>query len=437
MKKAKSQKTRDTQVKVGLLSVLLVLLLIVIVLSNATILNSVFLKEHIDVPTAEESRNALERNGELLKILQDLNDKIPGKADKDFEGRLKDIMSSLIKEQSKEIHDIIKSVVLEHTATRDNQENIDTNTVTVLDYNALYYQFNKTVVENVKWNNWFMGCNDLAIAASYYRAVFDRLRTKHRVQGKKQLIFDIGANNGQDAATIFGAFHRVEGMCANINHIDYMLIAVEPSPKVFCELKRVIKKKAWDEDHATNVYFLNIALSDVSGNLKFLDTGNEDGKLLSSEQTNSKDLMSSTDFNTIQNCQEESTPNQGDNSVQDERMPIQEENVSIVKTYTFDLLVESLEKLNIVTEQDNVFLIKVDAEGHDFKVLKGAQNLFQQKRVTFVLFEASSNGMVKEIVEFMKPRGYLCFLFTPSQMVPIEVDKWWYNHLDEFQRSWW
>lgn len=364
-----------------------------------------------------------------MKILQELNEKIQGKLDdKDFEWRLKDTVGSLITEQSREIHDIVKSVILEHTATRDKQ---------VLDYNALYNQFNKTVVENVKWNNWFMGCNDLAIAAPYYRAVFDKLRTKHRVQGKKQLIFDVGANNGQDAATIFGAFHKVEGMCANTNHIDYMLVAVEPSPKVFCELKRVIKKKAWGEDHKSYAYFLNIALSDVSGNLKFLDTGNEDGKLLSSEQTNSKDLMSSTDFNTVQNCQEESTPSQADTSVQDERMSIQEENVSIVQTYTFDLLVESLEKLNIVTEQDNVFLIKVDAEGHDFKVLKGAQNLFQQKRVTFVLFEASSNGMVKEIVEFMKPSGYLCFLFTPSQMVPVEVDKWWYDYLNAFQRSWW
>ena len=92
--------------------------------------------------------------------------------------------------------------------------------------------FNDTSFQMVKHNNWDMGCNDLAIAASYYRAISDRL---YKGNAGKLLIFDIGANNGQDAANVFGTFHKIEGMCQGYN-IPYLLISIEPSPKVFCEL---------------------------------------------------------------------------------------------------------------------------------------------------------------------------------------------------------
>jgi len=58
-------------------------------------------------------------------------------------------------------------------------------------------------------NNWYLGCSDLAGLAPYIRIVLDRL---FHGDGKRQLIFDVGANNGQDASTILGIFQPVIGI---------------------------------------------------------------------------------------------------------------------------------------------------------------------------------------------------------------------------------
>jgi len=169
---------------------------------------------------------------------------------------------------------------------------------------SLLQIFNTTSFEHVKWNNWDMGCNDLAISAPYYRAISDRLY-KHDQIRKKFLIFDIGANTGQDAANIFGTFHEIEGMCKSYN-IPYHLISVEPSPKVFCELNDTAKKKRWPGSHP--YHFLNIALSDSTGNLKFADPGNEGGSLVLESSTVDKlGEMNETEFKKAQKCSLQTT----------------------------------------------------------------------------------------------------------------------------------
>ncbi len=288
---------------------------------------------------------------------------------------------------------------------------------------SLLQIFNTTSFEHVKWNNWDMGCNDLAISAPYYRAISDRLY-KHDQIRKKFLIFDIGANTGQDAANIFGTFHEIEGMCKSYN-IPYHLISVEPSPKVFCELNDTAKKKRWPGSHP--YHFLNIALSDSTGILKFADPGNEGGSLVLESSTVDKlGEMNETEFKKAQKCSLQTTTDK------------KQDDFAMVPTYTMDLLVSSLQNFEIASPTDNVFILKIDTEGHDAQVIKGSSSLLDQKRITFVLFEVWTNRKIKEVAEFMASKDYLCFLFTPKQLVPVDGKDWWYENLNEDKdEKWW
>lgn len=115
-----------------------------------------------------------------------------------------------------------------------------------------------------------MGCSDLNFMAPYIRIVMDRFS-----DNKRQLLFDVGANNGQDASMVMGVFQQVIGMCSRVAK-PFKVISIEPSPKVFCELEELAKMRGWAR---SEVLRLNIGLSDKSGVLTFLDPGNEGGRL--------------------------------------------------------------------------------------------------------------------------------------------------------------
>ncbi len=88
----------------------------------------------------------------------------------------------------------------------------------------------------------------------------------------------------------------------------------------------------------------------------------------------------------------------------------------------------------------HIDLLKVDAEGHDLHVLKGAGSLFEQQRISAVLIEIhmgpSPGPTLDTIRAWLEPRGYIpCgiydlegyaskkllygnFLFLPYRMIP-------------------
>lgn len=45
--------------------------------------------------------------------------------------------------------------------------------------------------------------------------------------------------------------------------------------------------------------------------------------------------------------------------------------------------------------------------------------------------------MTKQLTTFMSSYDYQCFLITPTILVPIHLDKWWYFHMDNFTNSIW
>ncbi|KAI2491264.1 hypothetical protein MHU86_23283 [Fragilaria crotonensis] len=103
--------------------------------------------------------------------------------------------------------------------------------------------FKQVVETEVRFNHWGLGCSDLTILAPYFRAISDKYASEGN--GNTRLIFDVGANNGDDAESILGAFHKIVGMCFGFA-VPFKLISVEPSPQVFCELDDLAREKKWN-----------------------------------------------------------------------------------------------------------------------------------------------------------------------------------------------
>jgi FkbM family methyltransferase len=249
---------------------------------------------------------------------------------------------------------------------------------------------------------------------------------------KRHLIFDVGANNGQDASTILGIFQPVIGMCEGMLSNNVKVISVEPSPKVFCELEDLVREKKWTD---SQILRLNIGLSDTSGVFQFADPGHEGGSLkTTSKVTNITHDTNKGEgdehFNQITSCRIKNHS----------ALEIDEGRVTEVPTYTMDELVSSV--LSSVDnganyDDDNILTLKIDTEGHDIFVIKGANQLLADKRITFVIFEVWSNAKLKSIAEFMDQHDYLCFLIYPKMLVPVHPLDWWYPHLDNHTDEYW
>lgn len=103
-----------------------------------------------------------------------------------------------------------------------------------------------------------------------------------------------------------------------------------------------------------------------------------------------------------------------------------------VEVVTVDALVEQ-------HGHREVALLKVDAEGADLEVLRGARRLLAEGRVRFVVFEVSllwehrrsaqtgarmqnHHAQLLEALEFLEATGgYMCFLLGPEMLIPLTM----------------
>jgi len=290
-------------------------------------------------------------------------------------------------------------------------------------------KYTTDINSEVYGNNWNLGCSDLAGLAPYIRIVLDRL---FHGDGKRQLIFDVGANNGQDASTILGIFQPVIGMCEGVLNNNVKVISVEPSPKVFCQLEDMVKDRKWTD---SQILRLNIGLSNTSGVFQFADPGHEGGSL----NTTNKVTDISHDTNTGGEGDEHFKQITSCRIKNHSALEIDEGRVTEVPTYTMDELVSNVLPSFDYGEMydDNILTLKIDTEGHDIFVIKGANQLLADKRITFVIFEVWSNANLKAIAEFMDQHDYLCFLIYPKMLVPVHPVDWWYPHLDNHTDVYW
>ncbi|CAB9503896.1 expressed unknown protein [Seminavis robusta] len=315
-------------------------------------------------------------------------------------------------------------------------------TMIVYTREQLRYMYTEFVEREVHFNNWNLGCNDLQFVAPYLKAIMDRLSWNSIVgkdrlsQGqRRQIIVDVGANSGDDAQSILGTFQPVRGMCWRWG-TPLLLLSIEPSPKVFCEMTEAIRKQPPPHKDLQRVHLLNVALSKQTGNLVFQDPGNEGGRIVDSNFTEFG-LMTRQEWSNVTKCRlsADSYKNQ---SVDYKRQ-------SVVPTYTLDLLMDSLEALgklgpvntNETTKGKGIFALKIDTEGHDYNVLLGSKNLLEQKRIEFVIFEVSRNDFLWGSVKYMTSVGYECYLLGPQWLIPLHLEHHWYKHMNNFTIYWW
>jgi FkbM family methyltransferase len=77
----------------------------------------------------------------------------------------------------------------------------------------------------------------------------------------------------------------------------------------------------------------------------------------------------------------------------------------------------------------NIDFLKIDAEGYDLKVLKGAELFLSEGRVRFVQFEYNSNWLgtgssLREAKSFLERLGFELFLIRSTGLHPIDYSLW-------------
>jgi FkbM family methyltransferase len=93
----------------------------------------------------------------------------------------------------------------------------------------------------------------------------------------------------------------------------------------------------------------------------------------------------------------------------------------IVDTTTLDTEVE---KQGI----DFVEFLKIDVEGHEHFVLKGASGLLEEERIGCIQFEyggkwREAGSTLKSVSEFLKENGFNVFFLAPKSLKTVDIDK--------------
>merc|ERR1740125_68996 len=90
----------------------------------------------------------------------------------------------------------------------------------------------------------------------------------------------------------------------------------------------------------------------------------------------------------------------------------------------------------MVPSGETVLFMKVDAQGHDFRVLQGADRLLSEQRVLVLLAEFNPTLMKGgwregvEMLEFLQSKGYVCsacgttWPLGMEQGLPMDFEEW-------------
>ena len=88
-------------------------------------------------------------------------------------------------------------------------------------------------------------------------------------------------------------------------------------------------------------------------------------------------------------------------------------------------------------ESGSFAMVKIDAEGLDFKILRGAARLLAEKRVLFLLFEASTARNLthfEEGVNWLRGVGYgFCYAVMPDTIFPLSEEGFYASFEDIFR----
>lgn len=194
-------------------------------------------------------------------------------------------------------------------------------------------QFQDILNRNINISQYLMGIGSGAhVKDSGEYAVLDKLKSINRNKEKKLFVFDVGANEGQ-------FLHQILN---KLNNLDYCIHSFEPSEDAFNLLHDKFKYKS-------NIIFNKFGLSNYIGEANlFYD---KKGSGLASLTKRRLDHFG-INFNNFEKVK-----------------------IDTLDNYCTDKKIKYID------------LLKLDVEGHELDVLKGATRMFQEQRICMVSFE--------------------------------------------------
>ena len=214
-----------------------------------------------------------------------------------------------------------------------------------------------------------------------------------------QLVIDVGAFDGSNAISMAGAGHRV--------------LSFEPTPSKVANIKSKIAA-AERRGLKGSIQFFPYAASNFSGEAPFV--------------VNAPVVVKHGRW-TVDERADTSVPDNLGSEQDAFAVPW-----NLDKSATVPVKVEKMD--NMVPSGETVLFMKVDAQGHDFRVLQGADRLLSEQRVLVLLAEFNPTLMKGgwregvEMLEFLQSKGYVCsacgttWPLGMEQGLPIDFEQW-------------
>ena len=201
-------------------------------------------------------------------------------------------------------------------------------------------------------------------SAIYYYGIFDRVVPEaiFRLTGKNELTIEVGANIGQNCSLM--AFQASSGG---------RVIAFEPHPEIFEELKTNANR--WPEKARRNLQLENIALGETAGEA-WLANGSE------------------------------FEHNRGSAALSDS-IP--------ANHHGFKVKLRRLD--DYIQETESVGVCKIDVEGHELSVVKGAERALSRKAIRDIIFEDFS-PMFSPTAQLLQKHGFTIFQLIATWWKP-------------------
>jgi len=95
------------------------------------------------------------------------------------------------------------------------------------------------------------------------------------------------------------------------------------------------------------------------------------------------------------------------------------------KTIKTEVDVKKLDEVLLQYEIDNIYFLKIDVEGNELNVMKGASNLLARGAISFMQFEfgnaaKAARVYLHDIVFLLESNQYKIYVIKPKGLLPLE-----------------
>lgn len=256
---------------------------------------------------------------------------------------------------------------------------------------------------------------------------------RDNILNKYRLIFDIGANLGQTSERFINIlsesscrhyFNNIEirknkgggGLYSECNPIEkeFIFFSFEPIPFNFKIINDYSKINEWEK----NTYWVGFeaGIGKINNNKTFYSIGSI------GDQQASQDTIASSGGNKPFNVNIISI----DEFLMNYKNTIEKSNIIKIGNKG---IIDELDKF---TKDYNIFFLKIDTEGYDYDVIKGANLTLLNKKVKFILFEYNSKWFSLDRKDNLQSvsndlyynYNYECYFITSTLLIPL-FDFWW------------